>query len=137
MIKPKDKSLSSLIKEADELFSEVVRRESMDEHGFITCFVTGVRIPWKQSDAAHFINRQHMNTRYERMNVHATSIQSNRFDSDHKDEYRNMMLKVYGLHRVNSLERRGNSLQKYARIDLIDLINAFKLQLKELRKQKL
>lgn len=134
---PKDKSLSILIKEADDLFSEVVRRESMDEHGFITCFVTGVRIPWKQSDAAHFINRQHMNTRYERMNVHATSIQSNRFDNDHKKEYHQRMLETYGLHRVNSLERRGNSLQKYTRIDLIDLISAWKLELKELRKQKL
>lgn len=84
--------------------------------------------------AAHFINRQHMNTRYERMNVNATSIQSNRFDDNHKDQYLKKMLEVYGLERVESLKRRGNSLQKYTRSDLIDLINAFKLSLKELRK---
>lgn len=130
----KEKSLSVLIAEADTLFSYIVRLEPADERGFITCFVTGVKVPWRESDAAHFVNRQHMNTRYDRMNVHATTVESNRFDDNHKDQYRKKMLEVYGLIRVDKLEARGRSLQKYSRSDLGDLIKAFKLQVKKLRK---
>lgn len=35
----KGKSLQTLIKEADQVFSEYVRRSEADEHGYITCLI--------------------------------------------------------------------------------------------------
>lgn len=128
-----DKSLSTLIKEADTVFSEFVRLSNSNGNGYLDCFVTGDRLHWKYADAAHFIDRRHMATRYDLMNIHPTTIFSNRFDEFHKFNYRQKMFEVYGVQQVYALEAKSKQLTKFTRSELLELIDTYKLKLKELK----
>lgn len=141
MIKPKEKSLSILIKEADKLFSEIVRRS--DSHngfsfdGWINCPICDKNVFWKDADAAHVFDRDNMATRYDELNVWGACRECNRVDPDHREKFKAAIKAIIGDMEFECLEERSHSLQKYTRSDLIDLISAWKLELKELRKQKL
>jgi hypothetical protein len=136
-LRPRSKkpdSLSSLIKEADEVFSEWVRRSSADSQGYITCFITGERVYWKDADAAHFVGRSKMATRYHERNVHATTRDSNRFDPDHQTKYYLKMDEKYGWQVRQEIEELSRSLMKFTRSDIIDIIDVYKAKIQGLAK---
>lgn len=108
----------------------------MDERGTITCFVTGERIHYKDSEAAHYVHRGNMATRWDEMNVHATTIESNRYDPKHQEQYREAMIFKYGLSQVQDIEARGKALLKWTRFELEEKIDFYREKVKELKKQK-
>lgn len=134
MIKEKEKSLSVLIHELDDIFSEWVRRNEADESGYIKCFVTGERIYWKDADAAHFMGRSKMGTRYYERNVHATTRDSNRFDPDHQTKYYLKIEEKYGWRGRQEIEERSKSLMKFTRSDILELLEIYRDKIKELKK---
>jgi len=134
--KVKDKSMSTLIKELDTVFSLYVKLRDCDSSGIVTCFVTGERIWYLDCDAAHFIPRAQMGTRWDEMNVHATSVDTNRFDDNHFTDYWNALNKAYTWGQIKALQQRGRSLLKATRPELQDLIDLYKTKVAELRKQK-
>jgi hypothetical protein len=134
---PKDKSLSVLIKEADSVFSEYVRiRDAEPFTGIVTCFITGEKAHWKKCDAAHYFGRANLLTRWNEMNVHATTIESNRFDILHHSQYLKKMMSVYSREDVFSLAAQAMSLMKPTRSDIVEIIEKYSEKVKELRKQK-
>jgi len=139
MILPKVKhksSLSTLIKELDTVFALYVKLRDCDNSGIVTCFVTGERLWYLDCDAAHFIPRAQMGTRWDEINVHATSIDTNRFDVDHECQYWNALNKAYTWGQVKALQQRGRSLQKFMRHEIQDLIDLYKTKVAELKKLK-
>jgi hypothetical protein len=134
--RPQKKTTSQLIKELDEVFSLFVRLRDADRQGTVSCFVTGERIYYKDCDAAHFIDRAHMATRWDEMNVHAVTRDSNRYDPGHKEKYRTMMIVKYGLMKVAALDDKGRSLMKHTSHDLLGLIDLYKEEVKKLRALK-
>jgi hypothetical protein len=132
----KEKSLAILTKELDTVFSEFIRLRDADENGTVTCFVSGERIYWRDADAAHYHVRQHMGTRWDEMNVHACSVDSNRYDPDHHEKYEKKMVEKYTLHYVIILGWRSKSLLKPTRSDLEEMIEKYKSKVAELRKLK-
>ena len=136
MIKTKQKSLATLTKELDSVFALYVKLRDCDESGIVKCFVTGERLWYLDCDAAHFIPRAQMGTRWDEMNVHATSIDTNRFDDNHFTDYWNALNKAYTWGQIKSLQQRGRSLQKYMRHEIQDLIYLYTDKVKELKRVK-
>lgn len=137
MIRTKEKSLAVLIKNADEVFSEYVRiRDAESFTGIVTCFVTGAKAHWKTCDAAHYFGRANLMTRWNEINVHATTAESNRADPNHPDQYRYKMIKTYSIDELGSLAAGALSLMKPTRSDIIEIIEKYSEKVKELRKQK-
>lgn len=134
----KKEGLSVLIKKLDTVFSEFIRLRDCDDNGTVTCFVTGERVWWRDADAAHFIDRGIMTTRYDEINVHATTVDTNRFEDPykHKEKYRRALISKYGMDEVHGLEKKSISLQKYVRSDLTWLIDHYSEKVKQLKKQK-
>ena len=129
----KDKSLSVLIKEADELCSEYVRLKAKDNSGIIYCFICGKPVPWRLSQAMHFITRQSMSVRYHLMNVHAGCVDCNCFDSGHPSKYMDKMYEVYGSETVAHIIKISRGLSKFTRAEMKDIILSFKHKLKQIR----
>lgn len=132
----KTKTTSQLIKELDEVFSLFVRARDCDSLGLITCFVSGARVPWKQADAAHYMSRKHMATRFEEYNVHACSIDSNRFDPDHDVKYHTKMVLKYGRELPLQLDNMSKSMVKFTAAELQEKIEFYKEEVKKLRALK-
>ena len=64
MKKPKDYK-----KDADRLFSLLVRQENADDDGIVTCCTCGKRMFWRKAHCGHFIPRQAQSTRFDRENT--------------------------------------------------------------------
>lgn len=126
----KSKSLSSLIHELDGLVSEVVRRSAADDSGRCTCISCPHRDHWKQFDAAHFIDRGHMNTRFNLLNLAPCCRYCNRYN---EDEHKRVWAEKLGPEMVAYLEAEGRSMRKLMRYELEKGIELMKEKLKQLR----
>lgn len=124
-----DKSLSSLIKEADDAFRKYIQKRDEGK----PCFICGNPIPKGEAEVCHFIPRSNLATRWNEFNGHLGCMTCNRFDEEHEDKYAAAIIKAYEITVLLDLERLGRSLMKPLKSDLIDLIDTYKLKLKELR----
>jgi hypothetical protein len=134
--RPQKKTTSQLIKELDDVFSLFVRLRDSDSQGTVTGFITGERIWWRDCDAAHYCSRQHMATRYDEMNVHACSVDSNRYDQDHLEKYGQALNKKYGWDEVLRLVNKSHQLTKFTAFELQEMIDRYKITVAELRRVK-
>ena len=55
----------------DKEFSLYIRLRDSMPNGYFRCISCGEIKPFEQADCGHYINRQHMNTRYDEMNCNA------------------------------------------------------------------
>lgn len=135
--RPQKKTTSQLTKELDTVFSEFIRLRDADHNGTVTCFVSGEKVFWNDGcDAAHFCNRQHMDTRWLETNVHACTAYSNRWDPDHLEKYHAKMVARYGPEFTFNLQRRAKSTMKFTSTEIIEKIEFYKEEVKKLRALK-
>lgn len=80
----------------DRVFSEYIRRRDADENGYIKCISCGKRVHWKEADAGHYVNRKHMNLRWDEKNVNAQCRSCNRFDEGNMIGYTQGLVEKYG-----------------------------------------
>jgi len=136
MIHSKAKSLSVLIKEADDIFSQFVRYRDMKD-GRIKCFICGASLRFSEAQNMHYIDRDQMATRYDEINCNAGCESCNCFDPTHEDKYRESMFLAYGPDQLYELDHRARSLQKFMRCDLEEMILHYKEKVTQLKKEKL
>ena len=134
----KEQSLSVLIKSADRLFSEIVRKEDAyngysGKDGWINCPICGTNVHWKQSDAAHVFDRDNMATRFDELNVWATCRECNRFDPEHRDRFRTTIKRIIGEFEFECLEERSHSMMKFTKAEVLEMILGFRSKLKKLK----
>lgn len=129
-----DKSLSTLERELDDVFSDFIRLRDRKVGNFINCFVCGVTVPWQQSHNGHYISRAHMATRYNENNCNAVCIDCNCFDPDHQNQYRLKMIGYYGLRVVELLEGQKRNLQKFVRYEIQEMIDHYKIEVRKLKR---
>jgi Bacteriophage Lambda NinG protein len=132
----KTKTTSQLIKELDDVFSEFIRLRDCNHQGTVKCFVTGEKVWWRDSDAAHFHPRQHMGTRWDERNVHATTRDTNRYQADHLDMYERVMYVHYSLEILNELHWAAKSAMKFTAFELQEKITHYSEEVKKLRALK-
>lgn len=116
----------------DKVFHRYIRLRDTDEDGWGNCVCCGKRIHFDESDAGHFIGRQHKATRWDERNVHLQARKCNRF------EYGNQYLysKALGEELADELLQKSRQvvkLQKWEYEQLFDLYNK-KMQEEEAKK---
>jgi hypothetical protein len=128
--------LNDLKLRADKWFSLMIRLESCDHRGYCKCFVTGESVNVRTIQAGHYIDRRHLQHRYNPINVHPQSADSNVFaeDGDH-EAYRAAMIKEYGLRVVEDLENTCPPF-KITKAGYEDMIKGYKYQIKEFLREK-
>ena len=57
-------STKELIIDLDRVTSRYIRLRDMEKDGKITCYICERRIKWEKAQAMHYINRQHLGTRF-------------------------------------------------------------------------
>ena len=108
-------SLPKLRAKADRLFSLKRRWEEADMYGFCVCITCGVRKPVKEVDAGHFVQREHLATRFEKNNVWPQCRHCNRFKGGRHSVYRDELIKIVGLVEVERLEKKKYETVTFSR----------------------
>lgn len=127
------KSLSTLIKELDGLFSEWLRRGNQ-VGGFCYCFICGHRGRWQDMQAMHFVDRDQMALRFDINNVYVGCEACNCFDPDHHEKFEAAIFTKRGQDVLDFLEMKKRSLQKWMPYELQERIDLLKEQLKKLKR---
>ena len=119
----------------DKEFSLYIRlRDSSG--GYFKCISCGQIKPFEQADCGHYINRQHMSTRFDEMNCNAQCRKCNRFMEGNMSGYRRGLVAKYGEQRVLLLESKKNQTRKYSDFEYAELIKYYKALNIKLRKEK-
>jgi hypothetical protein len=133
MMITKTDSLSVLIKKADDVFSDYVRLRVAISGGISRCFICRAPRLWKYQQCGHYMNRAYMPTRYSTTNCQCVCESCNSFDNKHHERFKEALIKFYGPSIPDSLELKARGLQKFTRVELIDLIDDFKSKVKILK----
>lgn len=98
----------------DNVFSEYIRRRDSNEDGYGRCISCGKIVHWKDADAGHYVNRNHMSLRYDEKNVHLQCRACNRFDDGNILGYTCGLVERYGNRVLQYLEiKKHNTFKMY------------------------
>lgn len=120
----------------DKEFSLFIRLRDAMSNGFFRCISCGQIKRFEQADCGHYINRQHMSTRFDEMNCNAQCRKCNRFMEGNIQGYRQGLIAKYGEQRVLLLEAKKNQTRKYSDFEYKELIKYYKALNAKLRKEK-
>lgn len=123
----KKKTYAKLKEELDKVFSVFIR---MRDRGI--CFTCYKKFDWKDTDAGHFINRNHLATRWLEENVHCQCQGCNRFRQGNKADYAVHLELMYGhgiLQKLKDLRDKGAKI-KYS--DIEKMIGVYKKKIDEM-----
>jgi len=86
----------NLMKEADRLFSLLVRQDSADVKGMVICVTCGKRGHWRNMHCGHFMVRQNQATRYDRENTGVQCVGCNTFSEGKQYDFGKFLDSKYG-----------------------------------------
>ena len=127
-------SRKAIIKKADKVFSEYIRRRYANHAEVVSCFTCGKKGHWKTMDAGHFMSRKFYSTRWNEENVQVQCKGCNIFRSGEQYMFGLQLDRKYGPGKSEELLQKSRSLLKLSTPDLIDLIDFFKAKLVKLKK---
>lgn len=131
--KEKLKTRSQLLREAQTWFNKYIRlRDQLAGH---PCISSGRPLDWSGNnvDAGHYRSTGSApHLRFDERNCHAQSKHDNRYLSGNAVEYRINLIKRIGIGEVLDLES-DNTPRKYTISDLKNIIQCYKLKIKELK----
>lgn len=131
-------SRSQLVKKLDSIFSQYIRlkdAEWRDGELQAMCVTSGEWKPWKQQQNGHFYSRGRYPTRWDEMNCHVQSYRSNVLFKGDYINYTRYMIDRYGREAVDELERKSLSGTKIPTPVLREMIEEYKIKVKELQKE--
>lgn len=120
----------------DRWFSIYIRLRDSDANGYGRCISCGKLVHYKDADCGHFINRQHMNTRFDERNCNLQCRSCNRFDEGNNVGYMQGLVKKYGQCVVQELTLKKHLYRRYSNFEYEELIKYYKQKVKELEKEK-
>lgn len=121
----------------DKVFSQYIRlRDMIPGTTIFRCISCGMIKPINQADCGHYINRQHMSTRYSEVNCNAQCRSCNRFDEGNIQGYRRGLVLKYGEARVCLLESTKYEMRKYSEFEYKALISHYQGEIKRILKER-
>lgn len=121
----------------DRVFSRYIRlRDMIGDTKTFRCISCGQIKPIGQADCGHYINRQHMATRFSEVNCHAQCRSCNRFDEGNLQGYRRGLVAMYGEQRVRILEAMKYEARKYSEFEFEALTAHFKKEVERMLAEK-
>ena len=120
----------------DRVFSQYIRLRDMLPGNVFQCISCGRIKPMSQADCGHYINRQHMSTRFSEVNCNAQCRSCNRFDEGNMSGYRAGLVRKHGETKVLLLESQKHEVRKFSDFEYEMLISHYKTEIKKLLKAK-
>lgn len=121
----------------DKVFSQYIRlRDMIGNTRTFQCISCGRILPINQADCGHYINRQHMATRFSELNCNAQCRSCNRFDEGNMQGYRRNLVWRHGENQVLILESMKHEIHKYTDFEYKVLIEHYQKEIKRLLKEK-
>lgn len=120
----------------DKWFSLYIRLRDSDANGYGRCISCGKVIHYTDADCGHFVNRSHMNTRYDERNCNLQCRGCNRFDEGNNIGYTRGLIAKYGEKVINELYVKKHLYRKYSEFEFKELIKYYKSKIKELQDGK-
>lgn len=130
------KTATGLKAKLDRVFSQYIRLRDMLPGNVFQCISCGRIKPINQADCGHYINRQHMSTRFSEVNCNAQCRSCNRFDEGNMSGYRDGLIRKHGETKVLLLEMQKNEIRKYSDFEYEALIKHYQGEIKKLLEQK-
>jgi hypothetical protein len=131
------KKISTLKKKAWRFFSEYIRlRDCLFTTGTLThgkCITCGVRLPFKDLQAGHFISGRHNSYLFDEECTHAQCRTCNILKGGNPLEYRRQIIDLYGDGYDEVLEKRSHEIKKFTVEELENLIKELKEKISKLR----
>jgi len=84
-------------READRLFSLLIRQSDADDNGLVRCCTCSKPMHWRQAHLGHFIPRQHQSTRFDRQNVGVQCVNCNTFHEGEQYKFSKYLDAKYGV----------------------------------------
>lgn len=120
----------------DRVFSLYIRLRDSTSSGYFRCISCGQIKPFSQADCGHYINRQHMATRYDEMNCNSQCLKCNRFDEGNIQGYRRGLISKYGEQKVILLESKKNTTKHFSDFEYQVLIKHYTELINKLKHEK-
>lgn len=120
----------------DRVFSQYIRLRDMMPGDVFRCISCGQIKSIGQADCGHYINRQHMATRFSEINCNAQCRSCNRFDEGNMSGYRAGLVKKYGETKVLLLEAQKHDIRKYSDFEYKALIEHYQKEIKRILIEK-
>lgn len=122
-------SIKELTCDIDRILSRYVRLRDMESDGKITCYCCGKRVKWEQAHAMHYINRQHLGTRFLLENLRSGCFECN------VEKRGNLVVYAEKLNKENPvivewLTEQSHTVSSPTRNDLKELLFDFQQRLK-------
>lgn len=134
----KTKTVWQLIKILDKYFSKYIRLKYSDKKGICTCISCWKKEHYKKMHNCHWISRGKMSTRFDEDNCRPWCISCNTYRPEfHIREFTLKQIDRLWKEWVNKLIEKSNQLKRYSRIELEELIEYYKQEVKKLEKEKL
>lgn len=132
--KGKKDSLGKLDEKLWRLFSAYIRQRDSDSNGYIRCITCGKVVHWKESDAGHFVTRDHKAVKFNEKNVNAQCQCCNRFHSGEQYLHGISIDAKYGAGTSQMLVALGSQTCKLDRVWYEQQIEIYKAKVKEVQK---
>lgn len=129
--KYRGRKISSLLKEAEKHFNAYIRqRDSQD--GYFQCISCGEYKHTTKMHAGHFMSAGHHTiVRFNEDNVHGQCEHCNTFLHGNLASYQDNLIKKIGQEGVDIIKATCRQTKKWARMDLIVIIETYKAKLTE------
>ena len=129
----KKKTLKYWKNKIDKPFHEYIRRRDADNvSGYCKCITCNKPIHFTESDAGHFIGRQHLATRWNENNVHAQCRKCNRFEYGRQYEYSLAL----GSDLAEELLLESRQIFKRSDFEYLEIFEEYRDKLEELKKDQ-
>ena len=128
--KIKKGSRGQLMKEADRLFSLLIR-QSNSKDGMCECMTCGKMYPWRGIQCGHYMSRRHLSTRFDRMNCAPQCVRCNILSSGRQADFGDKIDKIYRIGMAEKLKLKSKMKSKLTTTDLRWMIEEYKKELLE------
>ena len=120
----------------DTAFSLFIRYRDAMPSGFFRCISCGKIKPFPKADCGHYINRQHMATRFNEINCNAQCSHCNRFMEGNIQGYRRGLIAKYGESKVELLEAMQHETNKLSEFELDVMAKHYRKLARQIKKEK-
>ena len=124
--KSKKPSRSKLVKLADKVFSEFIRRRNANELGITECFTCGKVDHWKKLQCGHFQSRKHYNTRWNETNCQVQCAGCNVFRYGEQYKFGLYLDKKFGGKMSEKLMQDARKTIKLSNFEIQEIIDHYK-----------
>lgn len=129
----KKKTLKYWKTKIDKPFHEYIRRRDADDSsGYCSCVSCNKPIHFTESDAGHFIGRQHLSTRWDERNVHSQCRKCNRFEYGRQYEYS----LTIGEELSQELLQKSRQIYKLTDSEYQEMFEEYKQKLEDVKKNQ-